>query len=65
MRWMFGLDDLNVFNVLYVLGDLDDLDVVTHIYSRFASLKMVLREEARSRTSETVCIIGLVDHSLC
>ena len=28
MRWMFGLDDLDVFDVLYVLDDLDVLDVL-------------------------------------
>ena len=28
MRWMFGLDDLDVFDVLYILDDLDVLDVL-------------------------------------
>ncbi len=28
MCWMFGLNDLEVFDVLYVLDDLDDLDVL-------------------------------------
>ena len=36
MRWMFGLDDLYVFNVLYVLGD---LDVLTHIIQQICESK--------------------------
>ena len=28
MCWMFGLNDLDVFDVLYVLDDLDVLDVL-------------------------------------
>ena len=28
MCWMFGLNDVGVFDVLYVLDDLDDLDVL-------------------------------------
>ena len=35
MRWLFGLDDLDVFNILYVL---DDLDVLCLLLVEFLNL---------------------------